>query len=216
LLRAGREARPAAALKPLVALCRDLIASAAPVTTGGETKKHAGPQRKAMTRAFLHAVSLGVLLALIWLTLSGYLEPLLLTFGIISCVSVVLIAHRMNVIDHEGHPVHLGWRILAYWPWLIWEIVKSNIDVARRILDPSLPISPCMVRVKTTQGSDLAQVIYANSITLTPGTVSIVVEDDSILVHAVAKELADDLETGEMDRRVTAVETRPARPRKGA
>ena len=169
-----------------------------------------------MTRAFLHAVSLGVLLALIWLTLSGYLEPLLLTFGIISCVSVVLIAHRMNVIDHEGHPVHLGWRIVAYWPWLIWEIVKSNIDVARRILDPALPISPCMVRVKTTQGSDLAQVIYANSITLTPGTVSIVVEDDSILVHAVAKELADDLETGEMDRRVTAVETRPARPRKGA
>ena len=169
-----------------------------------------------MTKTLLHAFSLGILLALIWLTLSGYLQPLLLTFGVISCVSVVLIAHRMNVIDHEGHPVHLGWRIVAYWPWLIWEIVKSNIDVARRILDPALPISPCMVRVKTTQGSDLGQVIYANSITLTPGTVSIVVEDDSILVHAVAKELADDLETGEMDRRVTALETRPGRPGKGA
>ncbi|MCG8593368.1 MAG: Na+/H+ antiporter subunit E [Kiloniellales bacterium] len=169
-----------------------------------------------MIRPLLHAISLGVLLALIWLTLSGYLEPLLLAFGVISCIGVVLIAHRMNVIDHEGHPIHLGWRILAYWVWLIWEIVKSNIDVARRILDPALPISPCMVRVKTTQGSDLGQVIYANSITLTPGTVSIVVDDDGILVHAVAKELADDLETGEMDRRVTAVETRPPRPRKGA
>jgi len=169
-----------------------------------------------MMKALLHAISLGILLALIWLGLSGFFEPLLLSFGLISCVGVVLIAHRMDVIDHEGHPIHLGWRILAYWVWLIWEIVKSNIDVARRILNPALPIAPCLIRVKATQGSELGHVIFANSITLTPGTVSIVVEDRTVLVHAIARELADDLQTGEMDRRVTAVETRTPRQRKGA
>ncbi len=169
-----------------------------------------------MTKTLLHTISLGILLALVWLTLSGFFEPLLLGLGFFSCVAVVLIAQRMDVIDHEGHPIHLGWRILAYWVWLIREIVKSNIDVARRILDPALPIAPCLIRVKATQSSELGHVIYANSITLTPGTVSIVVEDSTILVHAVAREPADDLETGEMDRRVTAVETRPSRQRKGA
>ena len=84
-----------------------------------------------MMKALLHAISLGILLALIWLGLSGFFEPLLLSFGLISCVGVVLIAHRMDVIDHEGHPIHLGWRILAYWVWLIWEIVKSNFAAAR-------------------------------------------------------------------------------------
>lgn len=161
-----------------------------------------------MTKTLLHAISLGILLALVWLGLSGFFEPLLLGLGFLSCVAVVLIALRMDVVDHEGHPIHLGWRILTYWVWLTWEIVKSNVEVARRILHPALPIAPCMIRVKATQDSELGHVIYANSITLTPGTVSIVVEDGTILVHAIAREMADDLETGEMDRRVTAVETR--------
>ncbi len=167
-------------------------------------------------KALLHAISLGTFLALIWLGLSGFFQPLLLGLGLISCVGVVWIAHRMDVIDHEGHPIHLGFRILGYWVWLIREIVKSNIDVARRILHPALPIAPCLTIVKATQGSELGHVIFANSITLTPGTVSIVVDDRTILVHAIAKELADDLQTGEMDRRVTAVETPTPRQREEA
>ena len=167
-------------------------------------------------KALLHAISLGTFLALIWLGLSGFFQPLLLGLGLISCVGVVWIAHRMDVIDHEGHPIHLGFRILGYWVWLIREIVKSNIDVARRILNPALPIAPCLTIVKATQGSELGHVIFANSITLTPGTVSIVVDDRTILVHAIAKELADDLQTGEMDRRVTAVETPTPRQREEA
>ncbi len=167
-------------------------------------------------KELLHAISLGILLALIWLGLSGFFQPLLLGLGLISCVGVVWIAHRMDVIDHEGHPIHLGFRILGYWVWLIREIVKSNIDVARRILHPALPIAPCLTIVKATQGSELGHVIFANSITLTPGTVSIVVDDRTILVHAIAKELADDLQTGEMDRRVTAVETPTPRQREEA
>ncbi len=154
----------------------------------------------------LHSISLGLVLFGVWLLLSGFFEPLLLGLGVLSCVIVVLIANRMDVIDHEGQPVQLGWRILTYWVWLAVEIVKANLDVARRILDPKLPIDPVLVRVKASQASELGQVIYANSITLTPGTVSILVEDGEILVHAIAREMAEDLEGGEMDRRVTAVE----------
>ncbi len=125
---------------------------------------------------------------------------------------MVLIANRMDVIDHEGQPVQLGWRILTYWVWLAVEIVKANLDVARRILDPKLPIDPVLVRVKATQASELGQVIYANSITLTPGTVSMQVEGGEILVHAISREMAEDLEGGEMDRRVTAVSERSGGP----
>ncbi len=156
----------------------------------------------------LHSISLGLVLFGVWLLLSGIFEPLLLGLGVLSCVIVVLIAHRMDVIDREGVPIHLGWRILSYWVWLAVEIVKANLDVARRILDPKLPIHPLLVRVKASQASELGQVIYANSITLTPGTVSMQLEGGEILVHALAREMAEDLEGGEMDRRVTAVSER--------
>jgi multicomponent Na+:H+ antiporter subunit E len=156
----------------------------------------------------LHSISLGLVLFGVWLLLSGFFEPLLLGLGVLSCVIVVSIAHRMDVNDHEGHPIHLGWRILTYWVWLAVEIVKASLDVARRIVDPRLPIHPVLVRVKAGQASELGQVIYANSITLTPGTVSMQIEDGEILVHAIAQEMADDLEGGEMDRRVTAVSER--------
>lgn len=154
----------------------------------------------------LHAISLVLVLFGTWLLLSGFFEPLLLGLGIVSCLVVGFIAHRMDMVDHEGHPIHLGWRALTYWIWLAMEIVKANLDVARRIVDPKLPIHPVLIQVKTSQRSELGQVIYANSITLTPGTVSIRVAENTILVHAVAEEMAKDLESGEMDRRVTAME----------
>ena len=114
--------------------------------------------------------------------------------------------HRMDVIDREGLPIHLGWRILTYWVWLAVEIVKASLDVARRILDPKLPIHPVLIRLPASQKSELGLVIYANSITLTPGTVSVQVEVGEILVHAIAEEPAEALRQGDMDRRVSAVE----------
>ncbi|MFQ6018848.1 MAG: Na+/H+ antiporter subunit E [Kiloniellaceae bacterium] len=153
-----------------------------------------------------HSISLALVLFGLWLLLSGHSEALLLALGVVCCLAVVLIARRMDVIDREGHPIHLGWRALVYWPWLAWQIVEANIDVARRIVDPSLPVSPRLIRVKTSQGSELGQVIYANSITLTPGTVSVQVAERSILVHALAAAPAAGLKAGEMDRRVTAME----------
>ena len=149
-----------------------------------------------------HAVSLVVALAVVWLLLSGHYDPLLLTLGGLSCLFVTFIALRMDVVDHEGHPVHLTWRALTYWPWLLWQIIKSNIDVARIIVSPSLPISPELIKVETSQSDDLGRVVYANSITLTPGTVSIFVWSDSIEVHALTHETATELKSGEMNRRV--------------
>ncbi len=163
----------------------------------------------------LHSISLGLVLFGVWLLLSGFFEPLLLGLGVLSCIIVVLIANRMDVIDREGLPIHLGWRVLSYWVWLTIEIVKANLDVARRILDPKLPIHPLLVRVKASQASELGQVIYANSITLTPGTVSMQVAGGEILVHAIVPEMAEDLEGGEMDRRVTAVAERAGGERAG-
>jgi len=151
----------------------------------------------------VHSLSLGAVLFIVWLLLSGHYDPLTLSYGVFSCALVVLITQRMDVIDREGHPIHLTWSALSYWPWLAWEIVKANIDVGRIVLAPSLPISPTLIRVGTSQKSDLGRVIYANSITLTPGTISVDVTGGEILVHALSREAARDLEGGTMDRRVT-------------
>ena len=153
----------------------------------------------------LHAVSLAFVLALLWLLLSGHFaEPLLLGLGAASVVAVVLIARRMDVVDREGHPIHLVWRALFYWPWLIKEIVVANIDVAKAILGSS--IQPSVFDVTASQSSDLGRVIYANSITLTPGTVTIALEKERLTVHGLTRASRDGVESGEMDRRVTKLE----------
>ena len=154
----------------------------------------------------LHALSLGLVLYCLWLLLSGYVQALLLSLGAISVIAIVWIAHRMDVIDHEGHPIHLTARAFLYWPWLLAEIVKSNIAVARVIVRRKMPISLTVVEVKATQETELGQVIFANSITLTPGTVTIAVDRDIITVHALTREAAAGVQAGEMDRRVTAME----------
>lgn len=155
-----------------------------------------------------HVLSLGALLFALWLLLSGHMDPLLIGFGAISTALCVWIASRMDVADHEGVPVRLGLRTPLYWPWLLREIARSNIDVARRILDPRLPVSPTTVRIRTAQRTPLGRVVYANSITLTPGTVSMSIDDDTILVHALTAENARSLEEGEMGRRVSVFEGR--------
>lgn len=138
--------------------------------------------------------------------MSGIFEPLILILGVLSCAAVVVIAMRMDVIDHEAVPVHLTFKVLLYWPWLLWEIVKANIDVTKRVLGLA-EISPTMIRIKATQKTDLGIVIFANSITLTPGTISIDVDEDGyILVHALSRDGTEGLEGGDMDRRVTELE----------
>ncbi len=157
----------------------------------------------------LHALALWLFCFGLWLLLSGYFDvPLLLSFGALSCALVVFVAWRTEVIDPEEQPLRLRFNlhIFSYWPWLLWQIVLSNLDVAKRILDPRLPISPTLITLKPTQRSDLGRVIYANSITLTPGTVTTALSGDTLEVHALTREAADSLLEGDMDRRVTRLE----------
>jgi len=150
----------------------------------------------------LRALSLTAVLSTFWLLLSGRFEPLLLGFGVASALIAVVIALRMDVVDQEGHPIHLTPQFIVYWLWLAKEIVKANIDVARRIWHPALPISPVMRRLPLGKCTVLGKVIYANSITLTPGTVTTDVGDDVIEIHALTFEAADALSDGDMERRV--------------
>lgn len=154
----------------------------------------------------VRSIGMGLVLFGLWLLLSGRYEPLLVSLGVASTLLVVFITHRMNVIDHEGFPVHQSARAPLYWLWLAWEIVKANVAVAKIILNRRLPISPVMFRVPSTQRSELGHVIYANSITLTPGTVTVDIVDGMLEVHSLTLEGAAGLETGEMDRRVTEME----------
>jgi len=157
----------------------------------------------------LHALSLSAVLYALWMLLSGYFEPLLMALGLASVFVVVFAAIRMDVIDREGHPIHLSWRALLYWPWLAVEIVKSNIDVARTIMNPTMPIKPAVFRVKASQVTELGHVLYANSITLTPGTVTLAMHNGYLDIHALSETAKDGLLSGEMDRRVHAVEGTP-------
>ena len=155
----------------------------------------------------MRSLVLAVTLMVVWLLWSGHSEPLLVGFGMFSCLLVVLLSRRMGIVDEETVPVQLGLRpFVRYAPWLVSQIVVANVDVARRILSPKMPIAPALIRVKVTQQGDLGRVIYANSITLTPGTVSVEVEEGEITVHALTGETADALLEGSMDRLVTRLE----------
>lgn len=151
-------------------------------------------------------LSLFALLFLTWLLLSGLYTGLLLGLGVLSCLLVVAVCRRMQIVDLEGHPNHLIIGMLRYMPWLLWAIVKANIDVARRIVHPRRPVSPRVIRVAASQKTHLGQVVYANSITLTPGTVAVETGEGTIEVHALTREAAEEVRSGDMDGRVTALE----------
>ena len=156
----------------------------------------------------LQAVSLTIVLAVLWLLLSGFWDvPLLLQLGVVAIALSVLVAWRMRIIDREAHPVHLVARGIVYWPWLLKEIVLANVDVAKAILGiQGGKVEPTLFEVPAPQKTELGRVIYANSITLTPGTVTVGIDDHRLTIHALTRGARDGLATGEMARRVTAFE----------
>jgi multicomponent Na+:H+ antiporter subunit E len=153
-----------------------------------------------------HAFKLYLFLFAIWLLLSGHYTPLLLTLGALSTLLVVVLTTRAELIDQETQLVLLKPSVLFYWIWLGREIIKSNIDVACRILNPALPISPTLFTIRSGQKTELGRVTYANSITLVPGTVTVDIDEDVFTVHALTQAAAADLKRGEMNRRVCNVE----------
>lgn len=146
-------------------------------------------------------LGLFVVLSALWLGLSGIYTPLLLTLGGISIIISLLLASRLNTLDREGVPYVRLPQIFAYWAWLLVEIFKANWPVIKACVGARLEINPALVKVKTRCESDLAKTIFANSITLTPGTVTIEVEGDKLLVHALFEESATPESFHEMDER---------------
>lgn len=161
-------------------------------------------------RRMRYFVSLALLLAVLWLGLSGVYKPLLLILGAASVALVVWLTERMEVLGAEHDPGTLSWRLGAYWIWLIWQVVLANIAVARAVLDPRR-IRPRMISAPANQRTRVGQVTYGNSITLTPGTVTTRLDSDSrqLEIHALIPEAVADIEGGEMGRRVQWLEGKP-------
>ena len=145
-------------------------------------------------------------LALTWWLWSGHLEPLLLGAGLASCAFVIWLSRRMEILDEEMEPMGVWLRLFGYLPWLLWQIALANWAVARLVWSPHPALEPTLDRVPAGQRTEFGQTVYANSITLTPGTVTLDVRDGSILVHALTRSARDDLRGGEMNRRVCRVE----------
>ena len=142
-----------------------------------------------------------------WLLLSGVYKSLIIAFGLFSVVLTIYFVKRMDKID--GYQVVFDirfFKFVGYFIWLLGEIAKSNIQVIKTILQGDNNINQKMFYKKTTQSSDIGKVIFANSITLTPGTISVSVEGDDILVHSLNFEDTDLDDLSEMDKRITNIE----------
>jgi|TARA_B110000967_G_C18881089_1_gene561092 multicomponent Na+:H+ antiporter subunit E len=153
-----------------------------------------------------HKISLSIILLLFWLLNSGHYNYLILALGAASIAIVVLIAHRMDVVDHESQTIHLSLEYPRFGLWLIKEIVVANLTVVKHIWLGNKTITPTVKVIKASQTSDVGKVIYANSITLTPGTVALGLVNDEIMVHALIQENIEALESGDMDSRVSKLE----------
>jgi len=145
---------------------------------------------------------------LFWLLLSGHFDTFHLTAGIICSAIVALISHDLLVKGKGEKMLLKSFRFIIYLGWELWQIVLANFDVAYRILHPKMPIDPRIIEFETSLRSDFALVTLANSITLTPGTITILVEPEKgkFWVHAIAKKPADSLLVDKtMQRKVTNV-----------
>ncbi|MDT8285979.1 MAG: Na+/H+ antiporter subunit E [Elusimicrobiales bacterium] len=139
---------------------------------------------------------------LFWLALSGQFTGLLLGSGAAAALLVAAIGRGGTRLPGPGFLL----RLAAYLPWLFLQIVLSSLDVAYRVLHPSRPIDPGVIRIKNPCRTPLGTALLANSITLTPGTVTLDAGPEELVVHSVSEEAADSLRSGEMQRRVLAVE----------
>jgi multicomponent Na+:H+ antiporter subunit E len=153
-----------------------------------------------------HIISLFLALAAFWLINSGHYTLLILSLGLISIALVLYIAHRMDVADHESQPLPIPLKIPGFHLWLAKQIVLANISVVKHIWLGNKTISPVLTKIKANQKTDMGKVIYANSITLTPGTVAVDLAGDQITVHALLRGNIEDLQAGEMDRRICRLE----------
>ena len=154
----------------------------------------------------INAKSITLFIALFgfWLLMSGYYTPLILSLGVISCLLCVYLTIKGKFLDNETLPIYFFPRLIQYTIWLIKEILKSNITTAKVIIMKSE--EPELFSVKASQKTNEGKVTYANSITLTPGTVTTQIKNDIFEVHALTKDFGDDVRSSDMDKMVTWLE----------
>lgn len=154
------------------------------------------------------AALLFVVLLVTWLLWSGLFKPLIIGLGIVSCLLCVLLTHRMRRHGPEVFELATQLRAAAYLPWLLKEIAITSWNVMRIVLNPRLPIDPVVMHLRRSQRTELGRVIYANSITLTPGTLTMDEDGEHMTIHTLTTADARGLQTGEMDARVSRLEPR--------
>ncbi|MDP3736262.1 MAG: Na+/H+ antiporter subunit E [Hyphomonadaceae bacterium] len=141
-----------------------------------------------------------VALAALWFALSGETAPMFLALGALSVLVTLWLAARLRIIDRDASPYHRLVQLALYLVWLMGQIVKANIAVIAKVLGPRHAIDPALVRLKTSAKTDLGRALFANSITLTPGTVTVDIEGDLLVVHALVREAATVHSFSPMDR----------------
>lgn len=137
-----------------------------------------------------YALILAIMMAVAWLTLSGYFITMILAFGVISIAIVIWMCARMRILDDETVPYMSLPKTISYFFWLFAEIVKANVQVVKAVLSPDLEVSPTLVKIPLNSDVDIAETMFANSITLTPGTVAVDMQSDYILVHALLEDMS--------------------------
>lgn len=148
-----------------------------------------------------------LLLTAIWLILSGKFDLIYLFWGLISIAFVMWLSNRLHGLPlAENEPcgttrINIP-RLTVYLVWLVGEIIKSGVYVAYVVLHPKMPIEPMLVRFTSKQPNVLARVILGNSITLTPGTITLDIEGSLFTVHALTRDTEEGLVNGEMETRV--------------
>jgi multicomponent Na+:H+ antiporter subunit E len=145
-----------------------------------------------------------LLLFLNWVIWSGMLDLFHLTLGVIACGIVTYLTADLlfKRSDLSFDFFREAFRFLRYIPWLLYQIVLSNLHVASLVLHPRMPIEPRIVRFKSKLKKEIARVTFANSITLTPGTITADIDGDTYVVHALSRKTAEDLVSGDMEQRV--------------
>jgi multicomponent Na+:H+ antiporter subunit E len=131
-------------------------------------------------------------------------KPLLLALGVVSVALTMLLAYRMHFFKVRVYALRFSVGIVRYWAWLFFEVIKSSLQVTREILRPTLNLKPQVIHIPRASRSDFQTMMLGNSITLTPGTITLDVDEDTILVHALTQAGADDVLAGSMARRVDA------------
>lgn len=145
-----------------------------------------------------------VVLSAVWFALSGQTSPQFIVLAVVSVLLSVLVAARFQIIGRDASPYHRAPQMLLYVGWLLVEIVKANVGVIARVLGPRSAIDPAMVSLRTRAKSEFGKALFANSITLTPGTVTVDVERDRVKVHALVRQKASVESFAEMDRKAAA------------